>query len=469
MLSKRTNNRSIASELVLVFTVAAAIVLGCALGGLYWLVVRHAFTEDNEVLADRIRILRAGLQEPDGLRSVVQELTSPRAAEPAVYWVRVLGADARPEGETPRMSKLLPVGVFPAADGSPPSIPKDYHVGERLFSLVTISETINGRPYTIQIAQDRSQDEWFRKTFGALLLVTLGVGTGAFAAIAIIVTRRGLRPLREMTGLVSRVGPSHLNERLLQFGWPREIEPLAVAFDDMLTRLQDSFTRLSQFSADLAHELRTPISNMLGEAQVALTRARGAEEYREVIESSVVECERLASIVDSLLFLARAEAAQDQIQRTVFDSRTAVTKIAAFYEPLAEEQGITISCEGGGEIFADVNLFERALNNLVENALRHTPAGGSVLISMVSRINGCEISVKDTGSGIAAEHLPRIFDRFYRADSSRSSGGTGLGLALVKSIIEIHGGTVTAHSERNRGTTIVLTFPSKPISPPVES
>jgi two-component system heavy metal sensor histidine kinase CusS len=229
----------------------------------------------------------------------------------------------------------------------------------------------------------------------------------------------------------------------------------------MFDRLEDSFTRLSQFSADLAHELRTPIANIRGEGEVALTRARTPEEYREVIESSVGECERLSGIVDNLLFLARAEAAEGHIQRTLFNGRAAVEKIAAYYEPIAEEHQTVISCVGEGDIDADPMLFGRAVSNLVENALRFTPAGKTVQISIAAGAGHSQISVKDTGCGIAPEHLPRIFDRFYRADSSRSSQGSGLGLALVKSIMDLHGGSAVVESAVAQGTSVTLTFPKK--------
>src|SRR5207302_9434478 len=169
------------------------------------------------------------------------------------------------------------------------------------------------------VEQARSNDDQFTKEFGALLAVVLAFGILASTAIAITVTKRGLRPLAEMTHSLERVGPAHLSERVPPTRWPRELRPLAVAFDEMLDRLEDSFTRLSQFSADLAHELRTPIANILGEAQVSLTRDRTADEYREVIEPTVAECERLSRIVDSLLFLARAAAADLHIHRTVSD------------------------------------------------------------------------------------------------------------------------------------------------------
>jgi two-component system, OmpR family, heavy metal sensor histidine kinase CusS len=227
----------------------------------------------------------------------------------------------------------------------------------------------------------------------------------------------------------------------------------------MLERLEDSFVRLSQFSADIAHELRTPIGNIRGEAEVALSRSRSPEEYREVMESTIAECEHLGQIVDNLLFLARTEAAEGQLQRATFDGRGAIEKIAAFHEPIAEEQKLTIHRNGEATFFADEMLFIRALNNLVENAIRHTPAGGTIEISIAERDAHAEVSVKDTGSGIVAEHLPRVFDRFYRADTSRSSEGVGLGLALVKSIMNLHAGSATIESEPGRGTTVTLRFP----------
>jgi len=228
----------------------------------------------------------------------------------------------------------------------------------------------------------------------------------------------------------------------------------------MLARLEVSFTRLSQFSADLAHELRTPIANILGEAQVALTRDRSSDEYREVIESTVAECERLSGIVDNLLFVARADAAREPIEQKQFDGRTALEKIATFYRTIAEDRHVAINCNGQGEIYGDPVLFSRAVSNLVDNALRFTPNGGLIGITIATHPAHAEVAVSDSGCGIAPEHLLRVFDRFYRVESSRSSDGAGLGLALVKSIADLHGGSARIESELNRGTTVTLTFPN---------
>jgi len=463
MSLKRVEPRSIAAQLILLFTLAAALLLACGLGVFYWIVVRHAFAEDNAVLADKISALSADLTE-SGPQRFAEELKGSRGGEHASYWIRIFDSQHRTSAEAPGMDRLLPVSVFPAVQKSTLLFSaKDYHAGGKLFSLVTISAESSGQTYTIQLAQDRSSDEQFEKTFGYLLIVVLSGSVAASALIAITVTKRGLRPLEEMAQSVRRIEPAHFKERIAPAGWSRELQPLAIAFDEMLERLDDSFTRLSQFSADLAHELRTPIANMLGEAQVALTCDRTPAEYRETIESTIGECERLSGIVDNLLFVARVDAAREPIARKRFDARAAVEKIAAFYQMIADDHDVAISCSGEGQIYADPALFERAVSNLVDNALRFTPESGSIQIALAEHMTDFEVGVSDSGSGIAPEHLPRVFDRFYRADSSRSSDGAGLGLAIVKSIVDLHGGSAEIQSEFGRGTTVTLIFPNEPL------
>ena len=464
MSSKRTEPRSIAAKLVLLFTLAATLLLSCGLGVFYWIVVQHAFAEDNAVLADKISGLSADFRE-SGPGIFGEELRTPRAGEHASYWIRVLDSEGRTVTETPGMDRLISPDVFPPAQRSTSSIrnPRDYRAGAQLFSLVAMNEKTGGQTYTIQVAQDRSSDEQLEKRFGILLGIVLAGSILASAIIAITVTKHGLRPLGEMTRSLERIGPSHLNERVASATWPRELQPFATTFDAMLARLEDSFKRLSQFSADLAHELRTPVANIMGEGQVALTRERTPSEYREIIESTIAECERLSGVVDNLLFVARADAARESIERNLFDALAAVEKIATFYRTLAEDRNVAIHCSGEGEIYADSVLFQRAVSNLVDNALRFTPEGGTIQISITVKSAHSEVTVSDNGCGITPEHLPRVFDRFYRADSSRSSHGAGLGLALVKSILDLHGGTARIESEVNRGTTVTVTFPNKQV------
>ena len=462
MSVKQREPRSIASQLVFLFTLAAAFLLSCGLGIFYVIVVRHAFEEDNAVLADKISGLRETLKK-NGAGSLTEQIRS--SLGKGTWQIRLLDSAGQIIAQTPSMNEHLPSNVFP----SPKSLvwqfaPKKYRHEGKLFSLATVRVAGPEQPLTLQVAQDRSTDEDFNREFGALLAVLVALGIVASTVIGAAVARRGLRPLTEMTQAATRIDPSHLNERIGPSRWPPELRPLASAFDAMLERLEDSFTRLSQFSADLAHELRTPIANIRGEAEVALTRPRETGEYRAVVESTVAECERLSRIVDSLLFLARADAAERKVEPTLFDGRVAIEKIANYYRTLAEERRITILCAGDGEIRAEPLLFNRALSNLLDNSLRFTPDGGSIAMAIAAdHGKGMEVSVSDTGSGISAEHLPRVFDRLYRADPSRSSrGGAGLGLALVESIVHLHGGSAAIASEPGKGTKVTLFFPHEP-------
>ncbi|MGC1323252.1 MAG: heavy metal sensor histidine kinase [Candidatus Udaeobacter sp.] len=452
--------RSIAFQLILLFTLAAGLLLACGLGIFYSIVVRHASAEDNAVLADKMFALSADLRE-NGPEIFAEEVTAHRAGQHTPYWIRILDSQGRAVAGTPEMDQLIPTQIFPAGRAPAEALRtrKDYRNEEKLFSLLAFNERPGGNVYTVQLAQDRSSDEQVERNFTLLFIAVLLGGVVASALIAIIVTRRGLRPLREMTNSLGRIGPDQLKERIGSSGWPRELQPLAIAFDEMLKRLDDSFTRLSQFSADLAHELRTPIANMMGEAQVALTRDRTAADYRETIESAVTECERLSRIVDNLLFVARVDAAREPIERKQFDARAAIEKIAAFYQTVADDHHVTISCSGDGQIYADPDLFERIVGNLLENALRFTAEHGSICVALSKHNSDFEVTVSDNGCGIPAEHLPRVFDRFYRVESSRSSDGAGLGLALVKSIVELHGGSAVIESNVGRGTTVKLIFP----------
>jgi two-component system, OmpR family, heavy metal sensor histidine kinase CusS len=460
MTHQAAKPRSIAFQLILLFTLAAALLLASGLGIFYSIVVRHAVAEDNAVLADKLSAISKDLRE-NGPEVFAEELADVRAGEHTPYSIRIIDSNGDTVAETPGMDRLIPTQTFPAARELSDALRNrtDYGSAAKQFSLIAFNDYFNGRTYTLQVAQDRSSDEQVERNFALLVATVLAGGIVGSALIAIIVTRHGLQPLRQLTQSFGRIGPDHLKEHIGSAGWPRELQPLTVAFDEMLKRLDDSFTRLSQFSADLAHELRTPIANILGEAQVTLTRDRTAPEYREIIESTVAECERLSRIVDNLLFVARVDAAREPIARKQFDARAAVEKIATFYETVAEDHHVTISCSGHGQIYADPDLFERVVGNLLDNALRFTPEHGSIDIALSKNNSDFQVAVSDTGSGIAPEHLPRVFDRFYRAESSRSSDGAGLGLALVKSILDLHGGSAMIQSEIGRGTTVKLIFP----------
>jgi two-component system heavy metal sensor histidine kinase CusS len=324
-------------------------------------------------------------------------------------------------------------------------------------------DAAQGKPqrFIYTVALDTSTEQGVLHDYRNKLLLVLIGGSVISAFIGTFVARRGIRPIEEISAAAHRITANALAERVGSMAWPRELAGLATEFDAMLQRLEDSFRRLSQFSADIAHELRTPINNLMGEAEVALSRERTSGEYAKVIASSLEECHRLAELIDSLLFLARAENADLSLQKSWFQIADELANLLSYHELAAAELGVALGFSGDAMLFADITLFRRAISNVVANALRHTASGGNVSVEVHPERDAVKILTRDNGTGIPAEHLPRLFDRFYRVDASRNTAmaGTGLGLAIVKTIMDLHGGSVTIQSELGKGTLVTLVFP----------
>jgi two-component system heavy metal sensor histidine kinase CusS len=326
----------------------------------------------------------------------------------------------------------------------------------------TEAQTLANEPRRLDLALDRSEDNELLREFRMVVAGVLAAAPIAGAMTGYRVARRGLRPLADVNATAARITAVNLGERLDSARLPTELAELAVTFNAMLARLEASFARITQFSADIAHELRTPLQVLRGEAEVALAQGRSPEEYKQVLESSLEECARLAKLIDSLLFLARADNPEMQIARERLDLAAELAAAAEFYEPMAVEAGVTLVNEAkpGTTARLDRTLLQRALGNLIANAIAHTPPGGRVTLSALRRVDHVEIEVNDTGCGIAAEHLSHLFDRFYRAEPARTTaaGHVGLGLALVQSIAALHGGSATIASQPGHGTQVRLTF-----------
>jgi two-component system heavy metal sensor histidine kinase CusS len=340
-----------------------------------------------------------------------------------------------------------------------------------LLARVTFTAAEDGQPRAalVALSYDRSLPRELLARYRKGLLETLIASVLAAAALGVWAARLVLKRARRIAATAGRISASALNERLSLEDTPEEFLESTLAFNHMLDRLEDSFKRLSEFSSDLAHDLRTPINNLLGEAQVALQRPREAAEYRAALESAVEEYERLSRMIENMLFLARADNAQARVAPQWIDLRSALGKILSYYELLAEERGIRFALEvrsesgGKGRAWADELMLNRAMGNLLSNALRHGPTDCTVSVRAFARADGsADIEVANPGTGIAKEHLPRIFDRFYRTSSSRegSAAGSGLGLAIVKSIAELHGGRVGVRSEPGLETAFTLSLPA---------
>jgi two-component system heavy metal sensor histidine kinase CusS len=450
---------------------SAFLLILAATGFLYWVLVTNLDREDDQFLADQVRYLRTLLRDkPDEFPALKKEADLEWASSQHVQvYKRILNEDGQVILETPGMRGLLPASVFPhpAAVDAEPEVGGEVELpGKRSFRVFAAQASRGraGNPAcVIQVALDRTGEEELLAGYRLNLWLVLGFGLVLCAVAGFQIARRGLRPVREMAQTTRHIRSTTLNERLELQGLPAELSLLAGTFNEMLDRLEEAFSRLSRFSADIAHELRTPVNNLRGEVEVALGKPRSPEEYREVLGSTLEECGRLARLIDSLLFLARAESPQTEIRREPVDIGQELETVREFYEAAAVEAGVHLATESPGGIVAELDrtLFQRAVGNLVANALAHTPAGGSVRVTAAANTGNVCVEVADTGAGIPPDHLPYIFDRFYRVDGARStaSGRVGLGLAIVKSIATLHQGRVEITSEVDRGTRITLLFP----------
>ncbi|BAN36061.1 multi-sensor signal transduction histidine kinase [Sulfuricella denitrificans skB26] len=319
----------------------------------------------------------------------------------------------------------------------------------------------SGKSYAVAVALDIQHHELFMNKFQSVLALAIFLSALATASLGWIATRWGLSPLRQVTDMVASISAEHLAERLPATDLPTELRPLVIAFNAMLARLDDSFRRLSEFSSDIAHELRTPISNLMTQTQVALSSARNNDEYKEVLYSSLEEYERMAQMVGDMLFLAQTDNGLLKPGLEKVNLANETQDLFDYFEAWAEERAVTLSRTGSVTVHGDRLMLRRALSNLISNAIRHTSQGHTVQVSLARHGDKANVSIENPGMEIPAAHLPRLFDRFYRVDPSRQrkGDGAGLGLAIVKSIVEAHGGSITVTSANQR-TQFQLTLPA---------
>ncbi len=454
---------SLAARLTIWYAGSAFALVLFATGVLYWALVANLDRVDDQFLHNEIHLMRTLLREPENVNALKQEVE----LESEVY-VRLLDGDGRMMVEAPGMGRTVTPRDFPQPTEIDEALNRgvDFHSpDDRIFRILAarVAAAGSSTAYIVQVAVDRTHEVetlagyrtylWFTLCF-ALVMSSLG---------GYQIARRGIRPVEEITEMARRIRSTTLDKRLASAGLPTELAALADTFNEMLDRLEESFGRLSQFSDDIAHELRTPVNNLRGEAEVALSKPRTVEEYRDSLGSCLEECMRLTRMIDGLLLLARSEDPQTQVIRDRIDVGRELATLREYYEIPAAEAGIDFEVQSPDEMIVYVNrsLFQRAIGNLVENALAHTERGGAVAVAAARQNGNLRVEISDTGCGIDQQHVPRVFDRFYRVDRARStnSGGVGLGLAIVKTIAALHGGNVELTSELGRGTKVVLTFP----------
>ncbi len=315
-------------------------------------------------------------------------------------------------------------------------------------------------PYTIIIAVAIDFHLQFLTQFRHTLWLMVAFGILIMGVMGWIAVRHGHKPLHKIVEQISRISAHELNSRLTPEAVPAELINLAISFNELLQRLEEAFNRLSNFSADIAHELRTPVTNLMTQTQVALSQARDATEYQEILYSNMEEYERMAQMIGDMLFLAKADNARHPPNTEMIDLKSEVSNLFDYYGAWAEECHVSLEQQGDACVQGDRLMLRRALSNLLSNAVRHTPQNERVTITLRQSENSVVIVVQNPGTVIPSEHLEKVFDRFYRTDPSRqrSGEGAGLGLAIVKSIIEAHGGNIGVNSDAS-ATKFIISLP----------
>lgn len=300
----------------------------------------------------------------------------------------------------------------------------------------------------VVVSMDSSQHHHFMAGFGITLWWFVAIAALLMGLLGWVSARRGLAPLREMKQNVAEVSANRLHQRISAEKFPSELADLSETFNGMLARLENSFNRLSDFSSDIAHELRTPVSNLMTQTQVTLSKVRSANAYREILVSNAEELDRMARMIADMLFLAKSDNGLLVPRAEPVFLAKEFQELFEFYEALSDEKSIKLSIEGNAEIQGDKLMLRRAFSNLLSNAIRHTPPGREVSVAITHSNNKTALIEVCNPGDIPKEHLQRLFDRFYRVDPSRKrdSEGTGLGLSITKSIIEAHCGSIQAES-----------------------
>lgn len=346
-------------------------------------------------------------------------------------------------------------------------------LGEHPVRIISTPVLMGNRvPYLVQAGTSlEGVDAALQRAGWILLILTPTVFVLALVGGWLLVGR-ALRPVDNLRRTALEIQSTNLQKRIRHAGADDEIGRLAQAFDQMIARLDRSFQQVRQFSADASHELKTPLTAIRGEAEVALMGERPPEEYRKSLNSILESAERMTEVVESLLLLARADSGQNLIRREPVELGEVVLRAFESLEDLSRRHRVSLEIESLDEltVSGDPLWLNQIMVNLIGNGVKYTPEGGQVFVALAEVDGRAEVTVRDTGIGIPAEHLPHIFDRFYRVDHgrARAAGGSGLGLSITRWAVEAHDGTIEVESAAGKGSVFRVRFPLAVSEPPVE-
>lgn len=452
---------SLTARLSLLFMLAVTAVLVLAGLSFNHLSQHHFLQLDRQTLAEKLSATRNILGQLDDLQQFDRLRPQLRTLLGAHRDITALILDAAGQ---PLFAEPGPLPVPAALANSTSTEVWQWQHHDHYFRGLSAAVTVpaDNAPLRVILLLDSTPHMHFFSAVQRWFWMALVLSALFSAGLGWLVARRGLLPLRQVTAVAASISAASLQERIPLAAVPLELQQLAASFNAMLARLDDAFMRLSNFSADIAHELRTPLSNLMTQTEVVLAQPRDSEAYQETLYANLDDCKRMARMIDDMLFLAKADNGLIVPEQQPVALDVEVEKLFEYYRLLADERGIRLQLHGHAVVRGDVLMLHRALSNLLSNALRYTPAGASIQVELEQNANGSALRLSNPGPTIAGEHLERLFDRFYRADPARREGSphnAGLGLAITRSIIHAHQGQIHCTSVAGK-TTFCVQFPA---------
>jgi heavy metal sensor kinase len=328
---------------------------------------------------------------------------------------------------------------------------------------VRILYALIGPGIILQVGQSMENHARIIEAFKRIFVTTMALLIGLAAGVGWFMARRAVSGVEAITRTAQSISGRTLEKRVPVKTRGDEIDQLAMTFNQMLDRIQTLVTEIKEMSDNIAHDLKSPITRIRGIAEVTLTNGKSMDEYEGMAASTIEECDRLLDMINTMLMISKTESGVDKVSREEVDLAGLVREACELFEPIAEDKRVTLNYDAPNEnhLVGDNRMIQRMLSNLLDNAIKYTSSGGAVTVSVSeNEEKGVIITVKDTGIGISPSDLPRIFERFYRCDQSRSEPGIGLGLSLARAIARAHGGDITVTSRLGQGSTFTITFPT---------
>jgi heavy metal sensor kinase len=441
-----------------------------------WFILRENLHDiADATLASEVEDVRRFLegQRTDGTLADLQEsVTAEYSAETGGDYLQIVDAD----GNWIYRSPALAEHQFPAVSPSRLRKPthEDLYLGKAPFRFVSQRIEVNGRVFTMQAGTPIQEEVETLQRFRRYLLVFAPLLLVVASGVGYWMSRRALSPVDALTRTARTITGNTLSSRLEPLHTGDELQRLSDTLNQMLGRIETAFTRVTEFTADASHELRTPISLIRTEAELALRRWRGDEEYREALRHILLEAERTTALIEELLALARADSGRQALNIQPIDLRGTLQDVAAGWRAVASVRGLQFSeriLDAELRVLGDPAALRRVVNILLDNAFKYTPSpGGVVTLSAEERDGHAVISIHDSGVGIAEEDQARIFERFYRVDKARSRelGGSGLGLAIAQWIVQQHQGKIRVESTLGAGSIFRVELPLAAANVPKE-